>query len=377
MTKEKFKVVHIIPTLGSGGAERMLTRTVSENDTIEHVVISLTDKGIFGKEIEEQNVKLITLNFGKNFHSLIKIFYLSRILCSEEPDVIITWLYHADLIGTLSTFFAGISRHKLFWNIRCSNIDLRQYKWTTRAAQKLLTITSFWPAGIIVNSFAGKSFHIQIGYKPQKWVYFPNGINTSEWRPNLNTRKRLRETLNIPESAFVFGLVARVDPMKDHAGFLIAARQILKEEKNIYFILAGRGTENIQIQPPFKHHIICLGERKDIKNLLQSFDVTVLCSKFGEGFPNVLMESMASGIPCISTDVGDASLILGPTGWLVAPNNTTELTSSFREALRTPTEKLRAMQKHGRNRIITKFQSKHVIRTLLCEIKDHVHNNIK
>ena len=373
MSSKEFKIVHIIPTLESGGAERMLTRTVSENEDTQHVVISLTEQGMFGASVRSTGARLITLGMNKDIASVFKVFTLAKHLRAERPDAIVTWLYHADLMGTFATLLSGTSFKKLFWNVRCSNLDLSRYRWTTKAVQKFLTVFSRFPNAIISNSRAGIKAHREIGYKAKKWIYFPNGIDHLECERKDHYRSQTRSVLNIPNDAFIFGFIARVDPMKNHDSLLRAAEQLLNERDNTYFVLIGRGTQNLKFPEILRPKIICLGERQDIHQLIQSFDITLLCSKFGEGFPNVLMESMANGIPCISTDVGDAAYVLGDTGWLIEPNNDDLLLQTLRKVRDMSEQDLQLRSELSRQRIANNFH----LKKITCDFFNNLKNAVK
>jgi glycosyltransferase involved in cell wall biosynthesis len=124
----------------------------------------------------------------------------------------------------------------------------------------------------------------------------------------------------MPEDAVIVALVARVDPMKDHATFLEAAQQVAKVRGNVHFFLVGKDTETLAPAVAAKgltDRVRILGYRSAIECLLPGVDVLCLSSAFGEGSPNVLGEAMACGVPCVSTDVGDARSIIGNTGLVV------------------------------------------------------------
>jgi len=242
---------------------------------------------------------------------------LIRLFKTLNPTIVQSWLYHADLLSTLAVKFSGSPI--LVWNVRCSDMDLKRYPPLTRWVQRVLAQWSATPAAVIVNSEAGKQLHEQIGYRPRRWEVIPNGFDTKRFHPDSSVRLPLRKEWHVPEDVVIVALVARVDPMKDHAAFLEAAQQVAKARRNVCFFLVGKDTQTLEPAVAAKgltDLVRVLGYRSDIERLLPGVDVLCL-SSIGEGFPNVLGEAMACGVPCVSTDVGDARRIIGDTGLVV------------------------------------------------------------
>jgi glycosyltransferase involved in cell wall biosynthesis len=313
-------IVHVITELGSGGAERMLLRLVTASTRYRHVVVSLSRDGTLVPALRDAGAEVISLGMRRYLWSLRGIFGLVKIIRREQPLVLQTWLYHADLIGLVAARLAKF--HPVAWNLRCSNMDLSQYRWSTRLVVNLLVWLSPWPAMVMVNSDAGRRWHAGLGYRPKHWELVPNGIDTLEFRPDAEARTRWRQHLGIEQDAILVGMVARRDPMKDHEGMLQAAAEATRRRPGLVFVLAGRGVSRdnrvlAKLADAVNAPVHLLGECDDPAGLDAAMDIAVLPSAFGEGFPNVIAEAMAAGVPCIATDVGDSAAIVGTTGLVV------------------------------------------------------------
>ncbi len=226
-----------------------------------------------------------------------------------------TWLYHADLMGTLAGRLAGVRR--IIWNLRCSDMDFAHYAPLTRRIVTVLARLSPLPYAVATNSNAGRRAHEALGYRPKRWAYLPNGFDTNVWKPVAADRAAVRRELGFQPSDFVIGMVARVDPQKDHANFLEAARLLAARHPHLRILLVGRETNEIAVPDALKPLTVALGERRDVPRIMRALDLLVSSSAYGEGFPNVIGEAMASGVPCVATDVGDAALIIGEAGRVV------------------------------------------------------------
>ena len=314
------RIVHVISDLDTGGAEMMLAKLVGAMDRarFSSTVISLTDIGQLGEQIESSGVAVHALGMKRGRPDIFALPRLIRLFRMLKPTIVQSWLYHADLLSTMAVKFLGLPI--LVWNVRCSDMDLKRYSPLTRWVQRLLAQWSATPAAVIVNSEAGKQLHEQVGYRPRRWDVIPNGFNTKRFHPDSSVRLSLWKEWQVPEDAVIVALVARVDPMKDHAAFLEAAQQVAKVRGNVHFFLVGKDTETLAPAVAAKgltDRVRILGYRSAIECLLPGVDVLCLSSAFGEGSPNVLGEAMACGVPCVSTDVGDARSIIGNTGLVV------------------------------------------------------------
>jgi glycosyltransferase involved in cell wall biosynthesis len=213
----------------------------------------------------------------------------------------------------------------VIWNIRQTVYDLRNERWLTAKLIRLGARLSSRPAAIIYNSQTSAAQHEELGYGAEKRVIIPNGFDCQFLRPDEAARKAVRAELGVTDDNILIGLVARYHPMKDHAGFLRAAAIVAQARPLSRFVLAGTGisakqTELAELlkQNGLQGRVTLLGERSDIPQLNNAFDIACSASAWGEGFSNSIGEAMACGVPCVVTDVGDSAYIVGDTG-LVAP----------------------------------------------------------
>lgn len=345
-------VVHAITELGYGGAQEMLvrlcTRDASER-SVRQVVVSLLDEGIHTAALREAGITVYCLGMRRGIPSPLALYRLIAILRAEKADILVTWLYAADLLGTIAASAAGVRR--LVWNIRCSAMDLELYSRTTRWTVAALSRLSRIPAAVATNSIAGRKSHELLGYSPKRWYYLPNGIDLQQWHPDNAQRAEVRDELGIPREATLVGLFARVDPMKDHATFFAAAERLVRGRPDIRFAVVGKGSEALEVPAPIKPNVHLVKERRDVARLLRGLDVLVLSSAFGEGFPNVVCEAMASAVPCVVTDVGDSANLVGDTGRVVSPRDPVALAAAVDDLLSLPAGAMTELGREARERV--------------------------
>jgi glycosyltransferase involved in cell wall biosynthesis len=345
-------VLHIITSLGSGGAEQMLTRLILANRwQFQQVVVTLLEGGVYLSQLRNAGVEVHSLDLSSFFRFPPAFLKLLVILHKIRPDVMMTWLYHADFMGTLAAFVGGLGVRRVIWNIRCSNIDFGNHARATRWIVRALSWVSPLPAAISTNSRAGQLAHRALGYRPRLWAVLPNGLDLKEYRPNKQDRFKVRNELGIGPRDFAVGMVARVDPQKDHANFLTAANLVLASNPQSRFILVGRGTEGVGA----RDEILTLGERSDVPRLLRGLDLIVLSSAYGEGFPNILAEAMATGVPCVTTNVGDAAAIVDEFGIVVSPRDPKALARAIIKLMSESPELRLSRGKLARRRIKRKY----------------------
>ncbi|MBN2299359.1 MAG: glycosyltransferase, partial [Deltaproteobacteria bacterium] len=351
----RLSVLHLISTLDVGGAEQNLLRLTSsmDNTCFLSMVVSMTDIGPVGEELRKQDITVHSLNMKKGLPDPRGIYHLKRLVSLYQPDIIQCWMYHANLFGLLFSH----KRH-LIWNIRCSDMDLSRYGLIYKYTVKAGAIFSRIPDVVIANSFAGKEFHEGLGYSSRKWEVIPNGFDTDLFKFDKDSGNNIRLESGIPLDAPVIGLIARLDPMKDHETFFKAAELFLKIYPEAHLVLAGRDVENNNplimaclqgtSQPD---HFHMLGQRRDIPQILSALDIASSSSSWGEGLPNTIGEAMATSIPCVVTDVGDSRVLVGDTGYVVPKNNPQALSTAWTRLIDSGHKNLRALGEKARERI--------------------------
>ncbi len=377
------KIAFIITGLCTGGAEAMLLKLLQhiDRDRFLPSVVSLTTKGENGPRIEALGIPVQTLGMSPGVPSPSKFMRLVGLLQDARPDVVQTWMYHADLIGGLAARLTGIQT--VSWGIRHSNLSPHQNKRATLLVVKLCALASGWlPHRILSCSERARSIHVDAGYLADKMVVIPNGFDLTRFQPDPVARDSVRSELGVPPETSLIGLIARDDPQKNHKGFIEAATIVHAALPQAHFVLAGTGinqdnTELKQLIEQFglKAHCHLLGRRDDIPRLMASLDV-LASSSTGEAFPNVLGEAMACGIPCVVTDVGDSAEIVGDTGRVVASGDMAGLATQLVTLLSIPPDERSRLGISARERVRERYeigsvtrQYEHFYEMLLQSIK--------
>jgi glycosyltransferase involved in cell wall biosynthesis len=165
------------------------------------------------------------------------------------------------------------------------------------------------------------------------------------------------------------GLIARFDTQKNHLGFLEAASKIHAQLPDVHFLLAGEGVDsrsNHLLTAAIAAHglqanVHLLGRRTDIPRLMASLDV-LASSSHGEAFPNVIGEAMSCAVPCVATDVGDSSSIIGNNGRVVPPGDMTALAREIVAFLTLPPQAKALLGVRSRAHILSNFEVGYVSR---------------
>ena len=324
------RILHIITDLDTGGAEMMLYKLVSTLDkkNFRCRVVSIASPGVLSNRIRDLDVRVDSLNVDpRHPHNPLALFRVFQIMRRWNPHVVQTWMYHADLLGTVARAVSG--KGTLIWNMRCTNMDFSRYRWMTRWVMKTCAVLSSIPCMVVANSHASIEHHRNLGYHPKRWMVISNGFDLERFKPDPVLRRRIRKELQVPANAPAVGLVARVDPMKDHATFFSAAKIVGACRPDTHFMLCGEGvtwnSRKLLSSLGDRGDVLnlhLLGRREDVPQIMAGLDLLVLTSAYGESFPNVIGEAMACGVPCVVTDVGDSARIVADTGMVVSPGDT-------------------------------------------------------
>lgn len=371
MTSLQLTIVHIITGLGDGGAEGALYRLCKYDTAHRHIVVSLMDEGKYGPLLATAGVEVHCLRMPQGTLALSTLrgfWQLSRLLRCKRPDVVQTWLYHADLIGGVAARLAGV--RNIVWGIRHSNLTPGTVKDSTIWIAKLsAALSALVPSRIVCCSQQAVEAHECIGYAADKFRLIPNGYDLTRLAPNDDAGRQLRLELGLMSNVPLIGMVARFDTQKDHANLLSALGQLQRDGQAFHCLLVGTGmdaeNEKLEVwirQEELTERVTLLGRRNDIDVVMSALDIHVL-SSLGEAFPNVLAEAMACGTPCVTTDVGDAAFIVGDSGWVVPPQDPQALAKGIQAALTAlaATSDWKLRQKAARERIEDNFTIERVV----------------
>lgn len=338
---QPLRVLHVITSLDVGGAETMLVKLLQELAAdVPSAVVALKDRGPLASRIEELAVPVHFLGVRRNGlpgpQAILRLVAAAR---KFRPDVVQGWMYHGNLAAWLVSRVLG-GNPRFVMNVRQTLYDFSRERLLTRHVIRAGAVLSAAADAVVYNSVLSARQHEAVGYRPEKRVLIPNGFDLDVLKPDPDARAQVRAEFNLDPAARLIAHVSRFHPMKDHATLLEAARLLVDRIGDAKFLLVGHGVTNGNAELSamvrrlaLERNVIFAGERSDVPRIMAAIDLAVLPSAWGEGFPNAVGEAMATGVPCVVTDVGDSAMLVGDCGRVVPVRDPVALAHAMDEVL--------------------------------------------
>lgn len=361
------RVFFLIRSLEIGGAERQLVGLLRgiDKERFEATVATFYPGGALRPALEDvAGVRVLSLEKRGRWDIAGFCARLARAVRESNPDILHGYM---GIANELCLAMGARHRRRVVYGLRAADVDYFRYGWLQGWGFRAGAVLSRYPDCIIVNSRAGQQHCVRNGYDGSRMVVIPNGIDTELFRPDAAARGRVRAEWRIREEEPIVGLVARLDPIKDHSTFLRAAVRVLSSMPRARFVCVGDGPaayheqlRSLESSLGLEGRVLWAGARSDMPAVFNAFDVACCCS-LSEGHPNVVGEAMACAVPCVVTDVGDAAWIVGDTGVVVPAADPEALGRELSRLLRDPNR--RDAGTAARSRIEREFSMDVLIRT--------------
>lgn len=331
----------------------MLKRLIeSDPATISRtVVVSLTSIGPIGELLRSHGVRVHAMGMSSVWHFPMTLWRLVWHIRRYQPRIVHTWMYHADLLGGLAARLAGCRR--IVWSIRGTTIPQGMLSVTYWLVRVCAICSHIIPRCIICCAKSAEAAHIELGYAAHKMAVIPNGFDFSVYDPVAIASREARRALGFNDDDIVIGAVGRFDPLKDFKNFVAAAAELAKKRGNVKFLMVGKNLDwSNQVllewigDKGLVERFRLVGEQANVPYFLSAMDIFCLSSA-SEAFPNVLVEAMAIGLPCVATRAGDAADILGADDFAVPVRDSNALSDALWRMCELPPDKRRLLGERG------------------------------
>ncbi len=362
------RVAFLTRSLDVGGAEVQMTALASLLPRPEFAtrVLTFYGGGPLKAQIGAAGVPLVDLDKRGRWDLLRFASRLAGSMRAFAPHIVHSYLGGPNLLAAAIKPFLRDSR--LVWGVRESDMDFSHYDWTWRATFRLQSMLSFVPDLIVANSQSGLEHCLAQGFRGAQATVVANGIDTQRFQPNRQQGAALRRQWLAGRVGPLIGLVARIDPMKDHNNFLQMIENIALTNREIRFVCIGAGRPKYEAELRslaqslgIAERIVWAGHQSDMPAAHNALDLNLLSSAFGEGFPNAVGEAMACGVPCVVTEVGDAALVVGPAGSVVPRRDPAALAAAVRRWLAMPEAERQALAQAARRRVVAEFSAEAMV----------------
>jgi glycosyltransferase involved in cell wall biosynthesis len=363
------KVLFFIRDLAVGGSQRQLAVLAAGLARRGHdvAVAVLYAGGALEALLDGSGARLLSIGKSSRWHAVAPLARLRRLFLSENPHLIYAFLPTQTTLAAL--LLPPRPKAKLIFGVRAGGMQLDRYDTLSALTYRSEAWLSRRADLIIANARAVRTDAIVRGLAADRIAVVPNGIDTDAMRPDAAAGRALRRAWGLCDDAFVIGCVARLDPMKDHANLLNAAASFARDHSDARFVCVGGGPiaygdglKALASALGLTDRVVWDGEIGDVKAAYNSFDIATLSSAFGEGFPNVVGEAMACGIPVAATDVGDVRLIAGELGEVMPSKRPDLLCDGWRRLRQRLAQHPALLQKATRDRIIANYSLDAMVR---------------
>lgn len=360
--RARTRVLHVISSLGVGGAQVQLAELLSRTDParydVEVLVLGRQD-GEFSRQWLTRDD--ITFHYAAGWPRRSQVVVeIARLCRRERYDLVHTWLFMANVVGAAGARLGGVPR--LIGSVRNLSLWKRTWyaQWWFRAADALATRLA---DQVTVNATPLVADHAAWTWlRPDRLAVVHNGLDPARVvTQGADARLWLREVLQVPAETPVVGTVGRLAPEKDQAMFVRAVAQASARRPDLQAVIVGdgvmrEGLERLIREQGLSGRVHLLGERADSRRIIAALDLFVLTSQI-EGFANVLLEAAFLGVSAIATRVGGAVDLLEPDD-LVAPGDADGTCRLLLDRLDQPTETARraAVTRH---RALDRFTADH------------------
>lgn len=354
-------VQHVITSLTTGGAEMMLCRLVEQpSATYRHRIIALCSGGSLRERLRAARIETADLGLERGQVSPAAGFRLRRELRRERPRIVQGWMHHGNLAATFANLLDDRQRPHI-WVIQQSLDHFSNDKRMTRALVRLAARLSRLPRAIVYCSRRGAEQHERAGFDASRTVVIPNGVDCREFHPNPGAGERLRAELGVAPEVTLVGMLARLHPMKDHRNLIDAMARLVARGHDVHLVLGGTDTDTdpglttMLADAGLASRGHRLGERCDVAPIMAGLDILATPSAWGEAFPVAISEAMASGVPCVATDLGDCAWLIGETGTIVPRRDSDALAGALERLISLGPEGRRRLGRAARDRILEHF----------------------
>jgi len=358
-SRTTLRVLHVIAGLPLGGAETALYRLItgSRGSECTHAVVVLTRGGALCERFRNAGIELIHLDFKTS--PVSGFFSLLSVMKEARPDIVQTWMYHADMFGGLAARLSGI--RSVVWGIRTAELTSGDARATVAVRKGCAWLSRWVPDTIVCVAETARRTHVGIGYDAARMVVVPNGFDLSGLAATAEQRRAFRNECGFADDEPVIGMVGRFNASKGQHNFVQAGGLLARRFDKVRFLMVGPDVTaaNAQLmgwidRTGHADRFRLLGARADVAICLAGMDIFCLPSRT-EAFPNSLGEAMAMGLPCVATDVGDAALLLADTGTVVPKEDPVALAGGLAAMINISPEARISLGQRARKRIQDEF----------------------